>query len=72
MGYRFSSDTHRLDLQRKNSFKSPKPNLEDLQAGMREEIPVHDDGTSYDAIFGVINYIINDARSGEFYDCPVM
>ncbi len=23
-------------------------------------------------VFGVITYIINDARSGEFDDCPVM
>lgn len=24
------------------------------------------------ALFGVITHIINDARSGEFDDCPVM
>ncbi|MGU9870232.1 S24 family peptidase, partial [Kluyvera ascorbata] len=23
-------------------------------------------------VFGVITYIINDARTGEFDDCPVM
>ena len=51
---------------------SPRPHLEDLQTGRREAIPVHDDGTSPDAIFGVITYIINDARTGEFDDCPVM
>lgn len=25
-----------------------------------------------DGVFGVVTYIINDARSGEFDDCPVM
>ncbi|HHA2081862.1 TPA: S24 family peptidase [Enterobacter asburiae] len=50
----------------------PQPHLEDLQTGRREEIPEHDDGTSPDAIFGVITYSITDMRSGEFDDCPVM
>ncbi|MCV5591327.1 DNA repair protein, partial [Escherichia coli] len=32
-----------------------------------------DDGcTGSNAVFGVITRIINDARSGEFDDCPVM
>ena len=60
------------DLRIKRYRKSPKPYLEDLQTGRREEIPAHDYGDSPDAIFGVITYIINDARSGEFDDCPVM
>ncbi|MCM7489209.1 S24 family peptidase [Enterobacter kobei] len=60
------------DLRIKRYRKHPHPHLEDLQTGRREEIPVHDDGTSPNAIFGVITYIINDARSGEFDDCPVM
>ncbi|CAM8062940.1 MULTISPECIES: S24 family peptidase [Enterobacter] len=50
----------------------PRPHLEDLQTGRKEEIPVHDDGTSPDAIFGVITYSITDMRSGEFDDCPVI
>lgn len=60
------------ELRIKRYRKSPKPHLEDLQTGRREEIPAHDDGTSPDAIFGVITYIINDARTSEFDDCPVM
>ena len=60
------------ELMIKRYRNHPKPHLEDLQTGKREEIPVYDDGTSPDAIFGVITYIINDARSGEFDDCPVM
>lgn len=36
-------------------------------------LPVDDDGySSAPAIFGVITYIINDARNAEFDDCPVM
>ncbi|MDY0856226.1 S24 family peptidase [Klebsiella aerogenes] len=52
----------------------PRPYLEDLQTGRREEIPRdNDDGYSNQrAVFGVITYIINDACLGEFDDCPVM
>ncbi|HHY1835388.1 TPA: S24 family peptidase, partial [Escherichia coli] len=53
------------ELRIKRYRKSPKVHLEDLQTGRREAIPLHDDGTSPDAIFGVITYIINDARYGE-------
>lgn len=60
------------ELRIKRYRNHPNPHLEDLQTGRREEIPVYEDGTSPDAIFGVITYIINDARSGEFDDCPVM
>ncbi|EOF4340033.1 S24 family peptidase [Enterobacter hormaechei] len=60
------------ELMIKRYRNHPKPHLEDLQTGRREDIPAYDDGTSPDAIFGVITYIINDARSGEFDDCPVM
>ncbi|WP_244466822.1 LexA family transcriptional regulator [Escherichia coli] len=59
------------ELRIKRYRTHPKPHLEDLQTGRREEIPAYDDGTSPDAIFGVITYIINDSRSGEFGDCPV-
>lgn len=60
------------ELRIKRYRKSPRVHLEDLQTGRRETIPAQDDGTSPDTIFGVITYIINDARSGEFDDCPVM
>ena len=36
-------------------------------------VPVDDDGcTGSNAVFGVITHVINDARSGEFDDCPVI
>lgn len=60
------------ELRIKRYRNHPNAHLEDLQTGRREEIPTHDCGDSPDAIFGVITYIINDARSGEFDDCPVM
>lgn len=60
------------EMRIKRYRKSPRPYLQDLQTGRREEIPVHDDGTSPDAIFLVITYIINEARYVEFYDCQVM
>lgn len=60
------------ELRIKRYRNHPKPHLEDLQTGRREEIPANDEGDSPGAIFGVITYIINDARSGEFDDCPVM
>ncbi|MGQ4865809.1 HumD family translesion DNA polymerase [Enterobacter kobei] len=60
------------ELRIKRYRKHPHPHLEDLQTGRREEIPVHDDGTSPDSIFWVITYCINNMRLGEFDDCPVM
>ncbi|EPE9214223.1 S24 family peptidase [Escherichia coli] len=59
------------ELRIKRYRNHPKAHLEDLQTGRREEIPAHDDMNSPDAIFGVITYIINDARSGEFDDYPL-
>ncbi|ENH3197850.1 LexA family transcriptional regulator [Citrobacter braakii] len=49
----------------------PEPHLVNLENGMKEPLP-KDDFMHPSAIFGVITYIINDARSGEFDDCPVM
>ena len=51
----------------------PKPHLINLENGRREAIPADQDGyiASY-SVFGVITYIINDARNAEFDDCPVM
>ncbi|HFZ1026653.1 TPA: S24 family peptidase [Klebsiella aerogenes] len=62
------------ELKIKRYRVMPRPYLEDLQTGRREEIPRgNDDGYSNQrAVFGVITYIINDARLGEFDDCPVM
>ncbi|EPS4513543.1 S24 family peptidase [Klebsiella aerogenes] len=62
------------ELKIKRYRVMPRPCLEDLQTGRREEIPRdNDDGYSNQhAVFGVITYIINDARLGEFDDCPVM
>ncbi len=38
-----------------------------------ERMPVDDDGyTGSNAVFGVITHVINDARSEEFDDCPVI
>ena len=49
------------------------PHLVNLENGRKEALPVDDGGySSAPAIFGVITYIINDARNGEFDDCPVM
>ncbi len=51
----------------------PQPHLINLESGRREALPVDDDGYgSAPAIFGVITYIINDARNAEFDDSPVM
>ena len=51
---------------------SPRPHLVNLENGKREEIPEDTGADTSRPIFGVITYIINDARSGEFDDCPVM
>lgn len=50
----------------------PRPHLVNLDNGKREEIPEDTGADTSRPIFGVITYIINDARSGEFDDCPVM
>ncbi|VEC62575.1 DNA repair protein [Escherichia coli] len=55
------------------SYITGANNLEDLRTGKKEALPKDDDGcTGSNAVFGVITHIINDARSGEFDDCPVM
>ena len=51
----------------------PEPHLENLENGNRELLRQKDEMADSDRpVFGVITYIINDARSGEFDDCPVM
>jgi DNA polymerase V len=49
----------------------PKPHQENLANGRKEAIPSDNYGEA-SALFGVIAYIINDARSGEFDNCPLM
>ncbi|HHL8025171.1 S24 family peptidase [Escherichia coli] len=50
----------------------PRPHLEGLDRP-QNKIPITDDDYSERLVVkGVITYIINDARSGEFDDCPVM
>ncbi|ESN13799.1 DNA polymerase V subunit [Enterobacter sp. MGH 24] len=51
----------------------PKPYLENPENGRRESLPLKDDVSDTSRpVFGVITYSINDARSGEFNDCPVI
>ncbi|QMG40728.1 LexA family transcriptional regulator [Citrobacter freundii] len=51
----------------------PEPHLINLENGRREELPVDADGySSSHTVFGVITYIINDARNAEFDDSPVI
>ncbi|MDX6936209.1 LexA family transcriptional regulator [Enterobacter kobei] len=51
----------------------PHPCLENPENGRREPLPMKDDVSDTSRpVFGVITYCINDARSGEFDDCPVM
>ena len=53
--------------------KYPHPCLENPENGKREPLPSKDEMSDTSRpVFGVITYIINDARSGEFDDCPVM
>jgi DNA polymerase V len=60
-----------FNLKRYRAY--PKPHLVNLENGRREEIPGDDEGYSAaHSVFGVITYIINDARTGEFDDCPVL
>ena len=57
----------------KRYHKHPRPHLENLENGKRENLPDKDEVSDTSRpVFGVITYIINDARSGEFDDCPVM
>lgn len=61
------------ELMIKRYRVNPRPHLVNLKSGRSEDIP--DQTGDYNVsspVFGVITYIINDARSGEFDDCPVM
>ncbi|MCK6851121.1 S24 family peptidase [Enterobacter bugandensis] len=51
----------------------PQPHLENLENGKRERLPDKNEASDTSRpVLGVITYIINDARSGEFDDCPAM
>lgn len=51
----------------------PHPCLENPENGRREPLPSKDEVSDTSRpVFGVITYSINDARSGEFDDCPVI
>lgn len=60
------------EMRIKRYRSHPQPHLENLSNGMKERLPTDRDSVSDPlAVFGVITYIINDARAGEFDDCPV-
>ncbi|EFS7177947.1 DNA repair protein [Escherichia coli] len=69
-----AADSHHLrEYCIKRYRKYPRQHLEDFSTGKKEALPVDDDGyTGSNAVFGVITHVINDARSGEFDDCPVL
>ncbi|HBP8874060.1 TPA: LexA family transcriptional regulator [Escherichia coli] len=60
------------ELRIKRYRNHPDPHLINLENGRREVLPQDDDCLSPPSIFGVIMYIINDARTGEFDDNPVI
>ncbi|CNE72499.1 HumD family translesion DNA polymerase [Yersinia enterocolitica] len=58
------------ELRIKRYRKHHQPHLVNLENGKKERLPA--DELDDSPVFGVITYIINDARLGEFDDCPVM
>lgn len=51
----------------------PQPYLENPENGRREPLPLKEEASDTSRpVFGVITYSINDARSGEFDDSPVI
>lgn len=61
------------ELRIKRYHLHPRPHLVNLENGKREEIPdLTGDYNVTSPVFGVITYIIHDARSGEFDSCPVI
>ncbi|HHA1933986.1 TPA: S24 family peptidase [Enterobacter ludwigii] len=60
------------DFRIKRYRTHPQPHLINLESGHKERLPDDAECDSGRAVFGVITYIINDARTGEFDDCPVM
>lgn len=60
------------ELRIKRFRTHPYPHLVNIQNGRREQLPDASSHGVESPVFGVITYVINDARSGEFDDCPVM
>ncbi|MGK9174102.1 LexA family transcriptional regulator [Yokenella regensburgei] len=60
------------ELRIKRYRRHPVPHLVNVHNGQREKLPDSEGYGVESPVFGVITYIINDARSGEFDDCPVM
>ncbi|MEH3452346.1 S24 family peptidase [Phytobacter diazotrophicus] len=50
----------------------PRPHLEELDRPDNKVFITDDDCEERVVVKGVITFIINDARTGEFDDCPVM
>ena len=51
----------------------PEPHLDNLENGKRERLPDKNEVSDTSRpVFGGITCIINNVRSGEFDDCPVM
>ncbi|HCD7251426.1 TPA: hypothetical protein ND504_002271 [Citrobacter farmeri] len=48
------------------------PGVQARQPILRLHVDYSPEYLKLSTLFGVITYIINDARSGEFDDCPVM
>lgn len=59
------------EFRLKQYRKLPLPHLENLANGAREELP-ESDAEGNDSVFGVVTYIINNGRVGEFDDNPVI
>lgn len=49
----------------------PQPYLENALNPRKEKLPSHFEGIE-NPVFEVITYIINDTRTSEFDDCPVI
>ncbi len=47
----------------------PFPHLENMSTALREDFP-EPDAEGYDAVYGVVTYIINNGNAGKFIDYP--
>lgn len=65
------SDSGEFRIKRYRAY--PEQHLVNLENGKKEKLRQNEEAGEPDrSVFGVITYIINDARAGEFDDCPVM
>lgn len=60
------------ELRIKRYRTNPFPHLVNIQNGRQERLPDASSHGVESPVFGVITYVINDARLGEFDDYPVM